>query len=54
MDFNSEMKDGSYSEKFPYQITKDVVLKNVKATSGKSLRLSDNAYMFRNVRISEN
>jgi hypothetical protein len=54
MDFNSEMKDGSYSEKFPYQITKDVVLENVKATSGKSLRLSDNAYMFRNVRISEN
>ncbi len=54
MDFNPEMKDESYTEKFPYQITKEVILKNVKATSGKDLRLSDNAYMFRNVKVREN
>ena len=53
-DFNSERKDDSYSEKFPYQITKEVILKNVKATSGKSIRLSDNAYMFHNVKVKEN
>jgi hypothetical protein len=54
MDFNPEMKDERYSEKFPYQITKEVILKNVKATSGKTLRLSDNAYMFKNVKLKEN
>ncbi|MCP9765603.1 hypothetical protein [Lacihabitans soyangensis] len=54
MDFNPEMKDERYSEKFPYQITKEVILKNVKVTSGKTLRLSDNAYMFRNVKLKEN
>jgi hypothetical protein len=52
--FNPEFKDESYSEKFPYQITKTVILKNVKATSGKALRLSDNGFMFRNVKIKEN
>jgi hypothetical protein len=54
MDFNPEMKDELYSEKFPYQITKEVILKNVKATSSKALRLSDNGFMFRNVKIKEN
>ena len=53
-DFNPEMKGESYTEKFPYQITKEVILKNVKATSGKALRLSDNTYMFRNVKVREN
>ncbi|MDP1814220.1 MAG: hypothetical protein Q8K92_07190 [Leadbetterella sp.] len=54
MDFNPEMKDDSYLEKFPYQITKEVLLKNVNASSGKAIRISDNAYMFRNVKVREN
>ncbi|MCP9768452.1 hypothetical protein EGI22_11050 [Lacihabitans sp. LS3-19] len=53
MDFNPEMKDDTYSEKFPYQTTKEVILKNVKALSGKAIRLSDNDYMFRKVKVSE-
>lgn len=49
--FNSKMTDETYIEKYPYNITKDVVLKNVSIVSGKPLRLSENQYMFRNVKI---
>jgi hypothetical protein len=49
--FNSERKDDSYEEKFPYVLTKEVRLKNVKTTSGKELRLSENEGMFKRVRI---
>ncbi|MCU0456922.1 MAG: hypothetical protein MUE74_11520, partial [Bacteroidales bacterium] len=50
-DFNSKRKDESYVEKFPYIITKEVILRNVTTASGKSLRLSDNTFMFRNVSV---
>ena len=50
--FNPEMKDESYIEKFPYVKTKEVILKNVTTTSGKALRISDNSFMFRNVKIN--
>jgi hypothetical protein len=49
--FNSAMTSDSYVEKFPYVITREVVLKNVTTESGKPLRVSDNSYMFRNVKI---
>jgi len=48
---NPDMKDNSYREKFPYVITKEVTLQNVTTASGKPLRLSDNAFMFRNVKV---
>ena len=48
---NPDMKDESYQEKFPYVITKEVVLKNVTTASGKPLRTSNNPYMFRNVKV---
>ena len=47
--FNRQLIDDSYMEKFPYIITKEVILKDVKTESGKPLRISDNLYMFRNV-----
>ena len=47
--FNKEMTDETYKQAFPYVITKKVILKNVSATSGKALRVSDNAVMFRDV-----
>lgn len=47
--FNRQMTDDSYVEKFPYIITKEFILKDVKTESGKPLRVSDNRYMFRNV-----
>jgi hypothetical protein len=49
--FNPQMKDESYQEKFPYVITKEVVLNNVTTASGKPLRTSNNPYMFRNVKV---
>lgn len=49
--FNPQMTDDSYQEMYPYIITKKVILKDVSTASGKSLRLSDNPYMFRNVEV---
>ncbi|MDR2816595.1 MAG: right-handed parallel beta-helix repeat-containing protein [Proteiniphilum sp.] len=50
-DFNREMKDDAYVEKYPYVKTKEVILRNVNAGSGKPLRVSSNAYMFKDVTI---
>jgi hypothetical protein len=50
--FNPEMKDASYQEKFPYVKTKEVILRNVTTASGKSVRVSDNNEMFREVKVS--
>lgn len=52
-DFNPQMKDASYQEKFPYIKTKEVILKNITTTSGKPLRVSDNVFMFKDVKILE-
>jgi hypothetical protein len=49
--FNSQMTDESYVEKFPYIITREVVLKNVTTASGKELRISENPFMFKDVKI---
>lgn len=51
--FNNEMTDASYQEKYPYIKTKEVILQNVKTSSGKALRVSDNAFMFKDVKITE-
>lgn len=52
--FNPDMTEDSYVEKFPYIITKEVILRNISTTSGMSLRLSDNMFMFRNVKVITN
>ena len=49
--FNPQMTDDSYREKYPYVKTRKVVLKNVTTSSGKELRLSDNPYMFKSVKV---
>ncbi|PZX49207.1 alginate lyase family protein [Algoriphagus chordae] len=49
--FNSERTNDSYEEKFPYVITKEVTLKNVTTTSGKELRVSENEYLFKDVKV---
>lgn len=49
--FNPEMRDDSYKEKFPYVKTKEVILKNVTTATGKPLRTSDNLYMFKDVQV---
>lgn len=52
-DFNPQMKDESYQEEFPYVKTKEVILKNTTTVSGKPLRVSDNLFMFKDVKIQE-
>ena len=50
--FNPKMTDDSYLEKFPYVRTKEVILRKVTVASGKSLRLSDNPFMFKDVKVN--
>lgn len=49
--FNTEMKDSSYQEKYPYVKTKEVILREIKVASGKSVRVSDNPFMFKDVKV---
>ncbi|MDO8929521.1 MAG: right-handed parallel beta-helix repeat-containing protein [Bacteroidota bacterium] len=49
--FNPKMTDESYVEKFPYVKTREVILRDVTTASGKTLRLSDNLFMFKDVKI---
>ncbi len=49
--FNPEMADNSYQEKFPYVKTREVVLNGVTTASGKAVRVSDNAFMFKDVKV---
>jgi len=51
--FNPRNTDETYVEDYPYVITKEVILNNVSTASGKALRISDNDYMFRNVKVSK-
>ncbi|MEO6001227.1 MAG: hypothetical protein ABIN89_30525 [Chitinophagaceae bacterium] len=49
--FNPDMTDDSFQEKFPYIKTREVILKNVTTASGRALRISDNTFMFKNVKV---
>jgi hypothetical protein len=51
-DFNPKMTDESYLETFPYVRTREVILRNVTIASGKTLRLSDNPFMFKDVKLN--
>jgi len=50
-DFNPDMTDASYREKYPYVKTDKVILRNVTTASGMDLRLSDNPYMFQDIQV---
>ncbi|RZK60029.1 MAG: hypothetical protein EOO91_02995 [Pedobacter sp.] len=50
--FNPEMKDDTYKEKFPYVKTKEVILRNITTASQKAPRLSDNLFMFKDVKVN--
>ena len=49
--FNPQMTDESYVVAFPYIITREVIMKNVTTASGKPLRLSDNLFMLKDVKV---
>ncbi len=50
--FNPQLTDHSYREQFPYVLTKEVMLKRITTASGQALRISDNAFMFRDVKLN--
>lgn len=49
--FNPKMTDSTYKETYPYVKTKEVILKNVTTTSKKPLRISDNLFLFKDVKV---
>lgn len=49
--FNQDMKDDTYVEAYPYVKTKTVIVKNLSTASGKALRISDNLFMFKDVKV---
>ena len=49
--FNPKMTEDSYQEKFTYVKTREVILRNVTTASGKALRISNNPFMFRDVKV---
>jgi hypothetical protein len=50
--FNPRWTSEACQQKFPYGITREASLKNVTTTSGKPLRLSENPFMFREVKVT--
>jgi hypothetical protein len=50
--FNPDLKDSAYQEKFPYVRNSNVVLKNITTASGKAVRVSDNLFMFKDVKVN--
>ena len=51
--FNKAFTSEAYIEKYPYVITEEVVIKNITIKSGKPYIISNNPFMFRNVKITE-
>jgi len=49
--FNPQMTDDSYHEKFPFVRTREVILRNVTTSSGKALIISKNPLMFKDVKV---
>ncbi len=50
-DFNPQMTDDSYREQFPYVKTREVILRNVTTASGKALRICENPFLFKDVKV---
>ena len=51
--FNDAHTNDAFVEKYPYVITKEVNIRNLTIKSGKPLIISNNQYMFRNVKVTE-
>lgn len=52
-DFNPANTSSAYVETYPYAVTEKVVLRDVTLASGCALRVSPNAWMFRNVEVGD-
>ena len=51
--FNNSYINETFQEKYPYIITEEVEIRNLKINSGKPYIISNNIFMFRNVKASE-
>ena len=51
--FNSAYTSEEYEQKYPYVITEEVVIEHWTIKSGKPYFISDNPFMFRNVKVTE-
>lgn len=49
--FNPNLTDATYQETYPFVRTKEVILRNVTTASGLKLRLSDNPFLFKDVKV---
>lgn len=52
-DFNPAWKKNDYTQKHPYVITREVIYRGVTTASGKPLRVSDNNFMFKDVKVRD-
>ncbi|MDR2148366.1 MAG: hypothetical protein LBE91_18140, partial [Tannerella sp.] len=50
--FNREFTSETYVEKYPYVFTQEVIIRNLTVQSSKPLVVSDNPFMFRNVKCT--
>jgi hypothetical protein len=51
--FNKDYTSEDYKEKYPYATTREIGIRNLRIKSGKPLIISNNRFMFRNVRVTE-
>ena len=51
--FNKDCNNEEYKEKYPYVLPEEVIIENLKIKSGKPYFVSDNPFMFRNVKLCE-
>jgi hypothetical protein len=51
--FNKDYTSEDYKEKYSYATTREIVIRNLRIKSGKPLIISNNRFMFRNVRVTE-
>lgn len=50
--FNPKLTDESYQETFPYVRSSELLMKNINVASGKAIRLSDNLFMFKDIKVT--
>jgi hypothetical protein len=51
--FNNAYTSESFVEKYPYVITREIEIRNLTIKSGKPYLISNNQFMFRNVKITK-
>lgn len=51
--FNNEYTSEAYKEKYPYRVAGEIEIRNLTIKSGKKYLISNNPFMFRNIRIRE-